>query len=77
MKFLILLFQYHCYLWARCGTCCGLILTGEKGKRGRWMVDGGGGGGVRCWRIMAAVHRALPHSFDWMLKGVSPAGGGE
>lgn len=34
------------------------------------------GGVVRCWRIVATVHRALPHSFDCMLKGKIPAGCG-
>lgn len=29
-----------------------------------------GVGGARCRKIVAAVHRALPHSFDWMLKGM-------
>lgn len=38
----------------------------EKGK----LVQGGREGvcvlgvGVRCWRTVATVHRALPHSFD-------------
>lgn len=30
----------------------------------------GGEGGAGCLKIVATIHRTLPDSFDWMLKGM-------